>query len=121
MNALLIAAHGSRRRQSNEEIKALALSVSNKATSYDLVDCAFLELCSPDIYSGAQQLIERGVTNITVLPYFLVAGQHVAVDIPAEIKRIEQAFPQITLTVLPYFGSSETMVENIVSQSLAQQ
>jgi len=114
MNALLIAAHGSRRRQSNEEIKALALSVSNKATSYDLVDCAFLELCSPDIYSGAQQLIERGVTNITVLPYFLVAGQHVAVDIPAEIKRID-------LTVLPYFGSSETMVENIVSQSLAQQ
>ncbi len=120
MNALLIAAHGSRRTQSNDEVKELSLSVSKKATSYELVDCAFLELCQPDIFSGAQQLIERGATSVTVLPYFLVAGQHVAVDIPAEIKRIEEAFPHIAVTVLPYFGSSEKMVENIVSQTIVR-
>ena len=48
MKALLVVAHGSRREQSNTEIKELAQRIAAQAgQDFDLVECAFLELADP--------------------------------------------------------------------------
>lgn len=116
MRALLIVAHGSRRAESNLEIKALTEQVTSKAGEhFDLVDCAFLELADPLIPEGVISLVGRGAKSIVVVPYFLAKGAHVIEDIPQAVAQAQLAHPEIKITVSNYFGASE-IVPNALTQ-----
>jgi len=107
MNALLIIAHGSRREQSNEEIRQLTAKVAELSLNdFDLVDCAFLELSEPFIPEGIENLADKGAKHIKVLPYFLARGTHVADDVPAEVEKALQTNPELSVEILPYLGTS---------------
>ena len=109
-NALLVVAHGSRRAESNDEVRSLTGRVRAAAGNrFAAIECAFLELAPPSIPDGLEQLIERGATHVTVLPYFLAAGRHVAEDIPAEVEQTRVAHPDVTIDIAPYLGTSEAM------------
>ncbi|MGB5705401.1 MAG: CbiX/SirB N-terminal domain-containing protein [Arenicellales bacterium] len=114
MNALLIVAHGSRKLDSNQEVKDLTGKLANQVKGFDLVECAFLELAEPNILQGGIKLVEAGASSLTILPYFLVAGRHVVTDVPEEANKIREIYPDLAVTLLPYFGASE----NIVSEML---
>ncbi|MDA3922507.1 MAG: CbiX/SirB N-terminal domain-containing protein [Salinisphaera sp.] len=109
--SLLVVAHGSRRDASNAEVRALTERVRAAAGDTDFVDieCAFLELSPPTIPEGLEQLIERGAQHITVLPYFLAAGRHVAEDIPEDVTATQARFPDVHIEIAPYLGTSEAM------------
>lgn len=114
--ALLIVAHGSRRVQSNDEIRALTGRVRQAAGDrFTAIECAFLELAPPSIPEGLAQLIDGGATDITVLPYFLAAGRHVAEDIPAEVEPARIAHPQLSIVIAPYLGRAEAMPELLLT------
>lgn len=116
MHALLIVAHGSRKQDSNQEISELTLKIAGQTTQFDLVECAFLELAEPDIVQAGSELVKAGATELTVLPYFLVEGRHVATDVPNDIEKIRTSYPDLKITLLPYFGASERIVEELVNQ-----
>lgn len=109
--SLLLVAHGSRRDASNDEVRALTARVRGTAGGNDFADieCAFLELAPPTIPEGLARLIERGAQHITVLPYFLAAGRHVAEDIPAEVEATRAQHPETHIEIAPYLGTSEAM------------
>ena len=108
--ALLVVAHGSRRAQSNDEVRALTERVRDSAGDrYAAVECAFLELAEPSIPDGLSRLIKQGAARITVMPYFLAAGRHVAEDIPAEVEPIRRQHPDVAIEIAPYLGTSATM------------
>ncbi|KEZ77485.1 sirohydrochlorin chelatase [Salinisphaera hydrothermalis] len=110
IHALLVVAHGSRRAESNDEVRALTDRVRESAGDrFAAIDCAFLELAPPSIPDGLERLIERGATHVTVLPYFLAAGRHVAEDIPAEVEQTRTMHPNVTIEIAPYLGTSEAM------------
>jgi sirohydrochlorin ferrochelatase len=118
MNSLLLVAHGSRREASNEEIRSLTgLLGHNPGNRFDTVSCAFLELAEPSIPDGIRQCIEHGATRVTVFPYFLSAGRHVALDIPAEVGEIAGDYPDIEITIAPYLGAAGAMSELILQQA----
>lgn len=109
-NALLLVAHGSRRAESNDEVRTLTERVRTAADErFTAIECAFLELATPNIPDGLEQLVGRGATHITLLPYFLAAGRHVAEDIPAEVDRVRAAHPAVIIEIAPYLGTSEAM------------
>lgn len=109
-NALLVVAHGSRRTESNDEVRTLTDRVRAAAEGrFAAIECAFLELAPPSIPDGLEQLIGRGATHITVLPYFLAAGRHVAEDIPADVAQTRAAHPDVTIEIAPYLGTSDAM------------
>jgi sirohydrochlorin ferrochelatase len=116
MRALLIVAHGSRRAASNDEVRALCASVAARDEGvYQQVTCAFLELAEPSIPEGVAALIEAGARDITVVPYFLSAGRHVAEDIPAEVAKV--TVPDgVTVRIAPYLGRSESMADLLLEQ-----
>jgi len=116
MKALLFVAHGSRKETSNDEIRQLTKSISNNDASFDLIDCAFLELAEPDILSSGQNLIDRGATSILVFPYFLVAGRHVVTDVPQDVEKIRKQNPDIDITIAPYFGAADAIVDQVLLQ-----
>lgn len=110
MQALLIVAHGSRRVESNEEVRALAAQVAQYTTqTYGIVSSAFLELAEPSIPDGIQQCIDQGAQTVTVMPFFLSAGRHVVTDVPALVHQKQQAYPHIRIQIAPYLGAASSM------------
>ena len=118
MQALLLIAHGSRRQASNEEVKSLAkLLAESPKIDGKIVECAFLELADPSISIGISTCVQKGATCVVVLPYFLSAGRHVAVDIPAELVKAQKIHPQVEIKIAPYLGSANEIGEILISLS----
>lgn len=119
MKALLLIAHGSRKSASNDEIRELAAQIqirgnrkrdkSSSKFEFELVEHAFLEMAEPTIAQGATTLITQGATDITLFPYFLAAGQHVAMDIPAQVETLRQQHPTLAFTIAPHIGAATNM------------
>jgi sirohydrochlorin ferrochelatase len=110
MKNLLIVAHGSRREQSNIEINLLAEKVAAEIPFFiDDIHVAFLEFASPSISDVVNRCFTQGVKEIVVLPYFLSAGNHVVKDIPDEINKVMNIWPDRRVTTLPYIGAMDEM------------
>lgn len=117
-NALLLIAHGSRRTQSNDEIRALAQQLGTDANNcFDMTDCAFLELAEPSITDGIGQLVQTGAQRIVVLPYFLSNGRHVHEDIPSQVAASRQTHPNIDIELAPYIGTAPAMPNLLLRQA----
>lgn len=88
-----------------------------------IVGTACLELStkalSEQIYEFAQRLIAAGVTELKLLPIFLMSGVHVMEDIPAEITTARELLGDaLTLTVCPHLGS-HPQIADVLAQRLA--
>lgn len=116
MKTLLLVAHGSRRAASNDEVRELTKRLTDKAgDSYAYIDCAFLELAEPSIPDGIQRCIDRGASEVIVLPYFLSAGRHVVEDIPHEVKIKQDEYPDIDIHIAGYLGAAEAIPDLLLS------
>ncbi len=102
MNALLIVAHGSRSPEANEEVLRLARSITKH---HPLTAAAFLEIAAPAMDDTVAMLIRRGATQITVLPYFLTKGRHVTHDIPHQVRKAKEKYPQLHFKILSHLGA----------------
>jgi sirohydrochlorin ferrochelatase len=112
MKALLVVAHGSRRAESNDEVRQLTAKLQVRAgNAYGEVRCAFLELAEPSIPEGIAQCIAQGAAEVVVLPFFLSAGRHVATDIPAEVAKARSNYPQISIGIAPYLGVADGLID----------
>jgi len=118
MNALIILAHGSRRQESNLEIKCLANEVKKiSKDEYNLIDYAYLELVEPTLLQSIDNNINVGISDITVLPYFLSSGNHIARDIPAMIETATEKYPECKFKVSACIGMIENMPKLILEQA----
>lgn len=113
---LLLIAHGSRRGQANDEFLKLAQDVGRKIGAMPVVAC-FLELQSPDIPGGIEELIRQQVTTVVILPYFLSNGNHTAVDIPQIVAQKQSEHPNIRFEVLPPIGTMPQMIDLIIQRA----
>ena len=120
MNALLIVAHGSRRKESNEEVDALGDKVRKRfGKKYPITRTAFLELADPLIPDGLQQCINDGASSIDVLPYFLNSGRHVTEDIPKIVNEFSKG-TTVEINITPHIGSSVMLIDVFSELTLKQ-
>lgn len=118
MKALLLVAHGSRRKQSNDEVIVLAENLRNNcAEQYAIVNAAFLELADVLIPDGIKQCVNEGATSIIVLPYFLNSGRHVIEDIPNIVNDTKELYPHVDIRIAPHVGASPLMMELLISSA----
>jgi sirohydrochlorin ferrochelatase len=78
---VLLVDHGSKIESANESLAALA-ELIGAGSRYHAVRHAHMELASPNIDEGFDQLVAEGVGRIIVVPYFLALGRHASRDIP---------------------------------------
>ena len=117
MHAFLLIAHGSRRKESNDEIRLLSDRIINqKSNEFDQLVCCFLELADPLIPDAIDQLASNGAKKITIFPYFLAIGLHVAEDIPEEIDKAKKRYSNIDFVMLPHLGKTKEMADLILKQ-----
>ena len=118
MKSLILVAHGSRRAESNDEVRHLADQLRARAgDGFDSVRCAFLELAEPSIPDGIEASVREGATDITVLPYFLSAGRHVVTDIPNEVAVKQREHPEVSIRIAPYLGAAGDIADLLLRQA----
>lgn len=116
MKCLVVVAHGSRRQASNEEVVTLAEKLAKQLPEgFSDVKVAFLELATPSIESTIDLCYTEGASEVLVVPYFLSAGTHVAVDVPHEVEKAMAKWPNKTINITPHIGSLDPMVGLILS------
>ncbi len=114
IKALVLTAHGSRREASNEEVKKLTDSIADQVKDeFPVVEAGFLDIAQPSIVEAIGRCIERGATDIRLIPYFLSAGRHVQQDIPSEVDKARNNHPDISITILPHIGGAPGLGELI--------
>lgn len=107
---LILAAHGSRAEEANEEVGALAARLGKRlASSYRSVRPAFLELARPSIADALDAAVAEGAGEIVVLPYFLAAGRHVASDIPRLVAEKQSEHGGVHIRLAPYLGTAPAL------------
>lgn len=117
MKSLLVVAHGSRRPESNDEVRDLVKKMASMDHEFKEIKAAFLELADPLIPDGIRLLITNGAREVIVMPYFLSAGRHVTKDIPADVKIVQDEYPDIKIVIAPYLGVSDKIIEILLKQS----
>ncbi len=119
MTALLIVAHGSRKKESNQEVLNLAAELQQIAGDhYSTVQCAFVQFGQPPFLTKVEELAGMGVREIKVLPYFIAAGSHVQQDIPELIQTAKNKHPSIRFRLMKHFGSFGGILRFILDESL---
>ena len=114
MKGLLIAAHGSRKKPSNEEVLLLTKQIQELAEGeYDMVVCGFVQFALPDVESQIEALVDAGITTIVLLPYFLGAGSHVSGDIPQLVRNTQSRYPKVDIKVTAHLGRLEGLAKFI--------
>ncbi len=120
MKVLVIAAHGSRKKESNLEVASLAARVSKKAAGlFDKVEYAFLQIADPLLEKKIDELVEKGATTIVIFPFFIGSGNHILVDIPSFIKKVQLAYPQVEFKVTRHLGKIELIDDIIIREVMA--
>jgi sirohydrochlorin ferrochelatase len=119
-NALIIVAHGSRKTSSNEEVMGLGEKVKSLLDEdYTFVMTAFLEFATPSLEESVLSCINRGASEIVILPYFLASGNHVTRDIPEVIQKTQSSHPQVKIILKEHLGSSSDMVGLLSSMAVS--
>lgn len=115
MESLIIVAHGSKLKSSNDEIIRIVENI--KLIKKDsLVYYAFLELAEP-LLGDILETACKNSNSIKIFPYFLAGGKHVISDIPNEIKIFQKKYPNIKFEILPHIGKCAGIENLIISNS----
>lgn len=77
----------------------------------------FLELANPSIEEGFRTCVKRGATEIVAIPVFLLAAGHVKKDIPFELRKLNEEYPDIKIVYGNPFGVSEVLVKAVYNGS----
>lgn len=116
MKGILFVAHGSRRKESNLEFETMVARLQDRLDdSYAEGTAAFLEFATPGIDEAIHTMIEKGITEIQIYPFFLNSGKHVHTDIPEKVNASKKIYPDVDFTLLSHFGNSEHILSVITN------
>lgn len=112
---IVLIAHGSRRREANEELLGVAERLRQRGHS--MVVPAYLELCEPDIVSGGELAVAQGASTVVLSPYFLSAGRHVVTDLEEARMELARRHPQLRFLIAKPLGPHSAL-EDILEERL---
>lgn len=114
-DAVLLAGHGSRRNESNEQVRTVADRLAKHLG--DPVKPAFIELTEPLLHDGISELA-ADAASITVVPLTLFAAGHVKNDIPLVVQHARQTHEGLDITYGSHLGVRPELVD-IVADRIA--
>lgn len=77
---------------------------------YTYVMTAFLEFSRPSLEESMLSCVEKGTSEIVIMPYFLASGNHVTRDIPEIVQKIQVSYPKVKMVIKEHIGSASGMV-----------
>lgn len=114
--AVVVVAHGSRRSEyTGPELRRVAESVGRRMPGVSVVYGA-LQFNSPSLAEAVAEVVAAGAGRVIIAPMFLFSGNHVARDIPGEIRVLRERFPAVELTYAGHIGADERLVDILVDR-----
>lgn len=114
-SAILLIAHGSRRAEANRDLVELARMVASRRPD-EILEIAYLEIAPPDIPTAARRCVERGATEVRLLPYFLSAGAHVQEDLEGFRTQFASEYPGVRFRCCPPLGLHPGIVDVLLAR-----
>ncbi len=111
---VLVVAHGSRAKKTEEAFGQMIETVRKKVDT--VVEAAYMEFSDQNIQWGLSALVNQGIHEITVVPYFLFEGIHIQKDIPEELDAFCQKHPAVTVTLGEPLGKDPRLVDLLVDR-----
>lgn len=115
MNGVLIIAHGSREKQTEETFQKVVSMVKDKVNIP--LEIAYMEFSPKNIEAGLNSLVSQGVTEIKAVPYFLFSGIHIRDDIPGEINAFLQKNKDVKVTMGETLGA-DTRIADVLADRI---
>ncbi len=116
MKSVLIIAHGSRKSQQNDLFFDIINMVKEMVGDDYYVDGAFMSFSEMNIEFKLKEYIEKNVTEITIVPYLLFAGNHVKNELPLKVNRFMADYPEIKVVYRESLGVDRRLAEIIVDR-----
>lgn len=116
MNGVLVIAHGSREKQTEETFNAVVNMAKEKVNQP--IEIAYMEFSDQNIEAGLNKLVAQGVTNVKAVPYFLFSGIHIRQDIPEEIEKFTIKNSGITVTLADTLGADPRIADVLADRIL---
>ncbi|MEN9374680.1 MAG: hypothetical protein RIR79_2232 [Pseudomonadota bacterium] len=107
--AIILFAHGSRDPLWHKPMEAVQAQLAVQAP-YTQVECAYLELSTPDLPTAVQKLVDAGAKTISIVPLFLGVGKHAREDLPQLVADLRRQHPQITFTLKSAVGEDTRLI-----------
>jgi sirohydrochlorin cobaltochelatase len=116
MDAILLLSHGSLLCGAGETLQAVAERLRARGDA-PIVEVGYLNYSHPTFETAFGECVERGATCIVVVPYFLVAGKFVQVDVPRRIAAACSIYPGIEVTVAGALGFHPLLAEAVIASA----
>ena len=112
MQAVLYVAHGSRVKAGVEEARQFIETVKPQIDA-EIQEICFLELAAPSIVEGVSACVAKGATEIAIIPILLLTANHAKQDIPLEIDKAKELYPNVSFTFGKPFGIHEKLITSL--------
>jgi sirohydrochlorin cobaltochelatase len=112
---LLLVAHGSPDPTANRPIEAVLGRVRERS-AYAGAELCYLGLNQPLVPAALDRLAEQGAKHVTVVPYFIQLGGHVARDLPQHVERARTRHAAMTITLAAHLGYDPLLVQVIAER-----
>ncbi|MCB1943747.1 MAG: sirohydrochlorin chelatase, partial [Candidatus Accumulibacter sp.] len=99
---LLLAAHGSRHPEGNDEIRRFAAEWRQRHPAWRIEVC-FIEHADVLLADGLQRAA-RGARRVLVIPLILNAAGHVKMELPAAMDAARAAHPEVSFSCARHLG-----------------
>jgi sirohydrochlorin cobaltochelatase len=109
LRGIVLFAHGSRDPLWHRPMQAVAQRVLQSAPGV-AVECAYLELSTPNLASACDSLLARGVTTVTIVPLFLGVGKHAREDLPLLVDALRSAHPHTEFELQSAVGEDPRLI-----------
>lgn len=109
LRGLLLIAHGSRNPEANHDLVLVANQL--QGAEFPVVEPSYLELSAPSILEGANICLQKGATNIILVPYFLSAGVHVRQDLQEALEQLRARFPDASFKLASHLGRHPLLLQ----------
>lgn len=98
MDALILFSHGSVLCGAGEAVDAHAERLRARG-AWDLVEVGYLNYSTPRFLDTVDRVAAAGATRVIIVPYFLVAGYFVQVDLPRCLTEARARHPHLEFVV----------------------
>ena len=110
MKRIILMGHGSRSSETKQELESIADRLKNKY-NYSHVDICFFSIGSPSLPEMLEKCAAENANEVIVIPFFLLVGMHIRVDIPKLIQEESQKYSSMKITCGHHIGFDELIVD----------
>ncbi|WP_408009307.1 sirohydrochlorin chelatase [Pseudalkalibacillus sp. A8] len=115
MKSVLYVCHGSRMGDGCQQAIDLIEEIQENVP-VPIQEISFLELAEPTIETGFAHCIEKGATEVAVVPVFLLAARHVKNDIPKKLEVLKKRNPRVSVSFGKVFGIHERIIDILLER-----